>query len=219
VKSLPVIIQLLTVLFLFALSGNAFAADPAAPVSGASVGITSEIINAKLKEVEAAKELDEDTKGTLIELYRKALSNLEKEQASTQAATAFSKARETAPAEARADREELEQLQKKYPTVTLEVTEKTPLADVEQLLINEKANQAAVDAKLAELEKQLTAETERPAAIRQRITADRQRQELISNELEQATPPGELPRLSEARRLSLQAEQLALSAELKMLDQ
>ncbi len=219
-KPPPTFFRLLMLVFLLLVPlDSAFSADTAVPVSGTSVTITPDIIRAKLAEVEASSGLDKTTESTLTELYRKILSNLEKERASTQLAKDFSKARETAPAEAKAARRELEKLKRDFPTVTLEVSEKTPLAELEQELLNEEANQAAVDAKLAELDNQLAAEAERPATIRKQIVEDRGRQELINSELKQAALPGESPQLSEARQWSLKTKQLALRAELKMLDQ
>ncbi len=192
----------------------------AAPASsGTAATLTRDTVKARLEEVEAATDLDENTKGSLIELYRKTLSSLEQERASAEASTAFGKARESAPAEAKAVRETLEKLERESPTVTLSVSEETPLAEVEQLLLNEKANQAAVDAKLSELEKQLSLQAKRPTAIRERITAARQSQAQLDNQAQKATPTDELPLLTEARQWNITAQSRALSAELKMLDQ
>ena len=171
--------RLLVLLIRFLPSGIALATDPTAPVIGTSVTVTPEIITAQLKEVEASTELDDAIKGTLTELYLRALSNLEKERASTQAAKSFSKALETTPSELKVAKKELEKLKQDAQPVTLKVSEKTPLAEVEQALLNEKANQAAVEAKLDEFEKQLAVEAERPAAIRKQITEERSRQEII----------------------------------------
>jgi len=65
--------------------------------------------------VKAATDLDETSKGSLTELYRKALSSLEQERASSEVSAAVSKARKTAPDEAKAERETLEKLEKESP--------------------------------------------------------------------------------------------------------
>jgi potassium efflux system protein len=219
VKTTAAVARLLICLVLLAPFGSAHAEDPATPASGASATLTPDTVKARLEEVKATTELDETSKGSLTELYRKTLSSLEQERASSDASAAFSKARKTAPEEARAVREALEKLEQESPTVTLNVSEDTPVAKVEQELLNEKANQAAVDAKLDELEKQLAMEAERPAAIRQRLSEARQSHEQSDSQLKQATPAGELPFLTEARQWSLTAQLRALSTELKMLDQ
>ena len=140
--------RLLVLLILFLPSGIALATDPTAPVIGTSVTVTPEIITAQLKEVEASTELDDAIKGTLTELYRKALSNLEKERASTQAAKSFSKALETTPSELKVAKKELEKLKQDAQPVTLKVSEKTPFDEVEQALLNEKAYRIFVQVKV-----------------------------------------------------------------------
>ena len=219
VKTTAAVARLLICLVLFAAPGSAWSEDPAAPASGASATLTPDTVKARLEEVKATTDLDETTKGSLTELYRKALSSLEQARANSDTSEAFSKARKTAPDETRAVREALEKLEQASPTVTLDVSEDTPLAEIEQELLNEKANQAAVDAKLDELEKQLAMEAERPAAIRQRLSEARQSQKQIDSQLKQAAPAGELPLLTEARQWSLMAQARAQSTELKMLDQ
>ena len=219
VKTTVTVARLLICLVLLASLVSANAEDLATPVNGVAATLTPDTVKEWLEELEAATNLDEKTKATLTKLYRKTLRNLEQERASTEASAAFTKARKTAPAEARAVRKTLEKFEQESPTVTLDVSEDTPLAEIEQKLLDEKANQAAVDAKLDKLEKQLTTEVERPTAIRQRISEARQSQEKIDSQLKQAAPAGELLKLTEARQWNLTAQLRALSAELKMLDQ
>jgi potassium efflux system protein len=219
VKTSAVLARLLICLVLLAALGSARSEEAATPISGASATLTPDTVKARLEEVKAATDLDETTKGSLTELYRKALSSLEQANASSDASKAFIKARKTAPDATKALRERLEKAEQESPTVTLDVAEDTSLEKVQQELLNEKANQSAVDAKLDELEKQLAMEAERPAAIRQRLTDARQSQTQINSQLKKAAPAGELPLLSEARQWSLTAQLRALSAELKMLDQ
>jgi len=219
VRTSTVVARLLICLVLLAVLGSAYAEDTATPISGASATLTPDMVKARIEEVKATNDLDETTKGSLTELYRKSLSSLEQARASTDTSAAFSKARKTAPDEARALRESLEKLEQESPTVILDVPEQTPLEKVEQELLNEKANQSAVEGKLAEIEKQLAMEAERPAAIRQRLTDARQSETQINSQLKKAAPIEELPLRSEARQWSLTAQLRALSAELKMLDQ
>jgi len=211
VKSLAAAFRLLAVIVLSGTVGGAFAADPPIP--------DADIIEAKIKEVEATSELDVATRKTLTELYRKTISNLESARAKQQSADAFAEARKSAPDEARITREKLDKARQDSPTVTVSVSEKTPLQEAEQQLLNEEANQAAVEAKLSELKKQLTDETDRPNTARQRLTEAKKAQETIGAEMKKPAPAGELPLLSEARRWSQQSQMMALSNEIRMLDQ
>ena len=101
----------------------------------------------------------------------------------------------------------------------MDVSDKTPLAEIEQLLLKEKADLAAVEAKLADLDKQLAVQAERPNGVRQRLTEAKQLQENIAAELKLPAPANELPKLTQAKRWRLETQGLALSAEVKMLDQ
>ena len=197
---------------------NSWSADPA-PATGTTAEVTTKVIHARLKEVEASSTLDEKTRDSLVELYRKSLSNLEATNVSKAAANRFSHARETAAAQAGKIRAELEKAKKASPTVSLTVSETSPVAEIEQLLLKEKANQTAIETKLTELEQQLSDQAERPNAVRQRLTEARQLLAGLNDELDQQAPENEAPELNEARRWNLISQRQALRAEVKMLDQ
>ncbi|HHJ18136.1 MAG TPA: mechanosensitive ion channel [Gammaproteobacteria bacterium] len=207
-------------LLLLAPLGNAHPADTSSPVSATTaVEVTARVIQARLKEVEATSTLDEKTRTTLTELYRKSLSNLEAAEVSNASTKRFSHARETAADEARKIREQLEKSKKASPTVTLAVSEKSPVAEIEQELLKEKANQAAIETKLTELEQYQNDQSERPNAVRQRLTEVRQLLGKLNDDIEKPAPENELPELIEARRWNLATQRKALRAEAKMLDQ
>jgi potassium efflux system protein len=184
-----------------------------------SDAVTPESLQAKIKETESSTELDEATRKKLIDLYRSTLANLELADSHITAANEFRAARESAPVRARAIREELDKRQQSEDRIPAGVTDKTPLAEVEQLLLKEKANLAAVDAVLSDLQDRLLTETDRPNLARRRLTAAKQRMEQISGELRQLSTADESPRLIEAKQWALQSESKALGAEIKMLDQ
>ena len=204
---------LLTVLLVaLALAHCAFAADPTSSV-------TPDTLNAKIKEVETSTELDDATKAPLIEKYRKALSFLETARANKSAAEAFLHARETAPEEAKTIREDIEKVAQTDPAGELGVSSTSSLTEIEQRLLKEKANQAAVQAKLKEFDDQLASEAERPDAVRQALSEANQRKDALASELKLPPPDNEAPPLSEARSWSLQSEDLALSTRIHKLDQ
>ncbi len=218
-KLLSMLVLVTTVILLVLSCNPAFSVDPPKAASEPTASISKEKLEAKIKEVEATADMDEAMKKKLTELYSKAISHLEAERSNSGAAESFGQARETAPAQAKEIRAELEEAEKAPPTVTVSVTEETPLPEVEQQLLTEEANLAAVQAKLADLNEQLKAQADRPTAARQRLTEANQRKEELVEELKQPAPEGELPALTEAMRWRLQTEGLALRAEIKMLDQ
>ena len=181
--------------------------------------VTSESLDAKIKEAEASTELDESTRKKLIGLYRSTQAYLEQADSHLAAANEFRTSRESAPTRARAIREEIDKRQQSEDTITTGITDKTPLAELDQVLLKEKANLAAVDAVLSDLQDRLLGESDRPNLARQRLTAAKQRMDQISVELTQLSTSNESPRLIEAQQWSLQSESKALGAEIKMLDQ
>jgi potassium efflux system protein len=180
--------------------------------------VSQETLQANIQEAESSSELDEATRKKLVELYQSALAYLEQAGSHDSAAREFRKARESASAMASAIREELDK-QQSGENITTGVTDKTPLAEVSQILLKEKANLAAVDAVLSDLQERLLSESDRPNLARKRLTAAKQRMDKIAVELRQLATADTSPRLIEAQQWSLQSESKALGAEIKMLDQ
>ena len=210
----------MTALLLLCMPCNtALAVDPPTSADPATAALTAELIKNRIAEVEADSSIDEATRTLLIEKYNKVLTNLEKTNFWNTTTEAYLKARKTAAAEAMAIRDELAQAKITDPMVRLDVSESTPIAEVDQQLLIEKANKAAVETKLAKLEEQLASEAERPGMARQRLTEIAQRQEELATESKLPAPADELPALTRARRWVQESEALALNAELGMLDQ
>jgi len=183
------------------------------------MSLTAEVVKAKLDEVEGSSELDQAAKTKLTELYRKTLSNLEKTAYFKANADSFQDALQSAPAETESIREKLERTRQTKPTDELALSDSTPLTNIEQLLIKEKANRTAVQAKLSGTEEQLSTEDTRPAAARDRISKAAQRREELRAEQQLAPPASEKAELTEARRWVLASEDAMLAAEIRMLDQ
>jgi len=174
----------------------------------------------RIKEVEAAVDLDNTTRGALLELYRKASSQISQQRNQEKAARGFKSARESAPEQARTLRKELEQLEAETTPRSLpEELILKPLPELEQQLLSEKANLAALSAKLTLLEEVLESQSQRSTRVRERLTEAKTHVTVMADESKLAIPEGELPLLSEARRWALEHEALALAAEIEMLNQ
>ncbi len=209
-KQLRRLVRLTTLLCLIVLVPKALSAD---------LSVSVDVVEAKLNEVKASQELDETTKGKLTELYRKTLSHLEKTDYFKGNFEKFRDALQTAPAETAAIRDKLDKVRQTDPTDELRLSDKTPLSDIEQLLIKEKANRTAVQAKLSGTDEQLDKESNRPAAARARISKAAQRRDALSSELQLAAPANEAAEVTEARQWMLAGEDTMLEAEIRMLDQ
>jgi hypothetical protein len=91
-------------LLLLTLVGSLAAAGEVTPSTPSPALVTAEILESKIAEVEAAGNIDEQTKSGLVALYRKALSNLQAANSNKDAVQAFQEAAQTAPAETEAIR-------------------------------------------------------------------------------------------------------------------
>jgi len=180
--------------------------------------VTAEILKAKIKEVDATADLKAETKAKLIELYRKALSYLEAKRSNKSSQQVYVQARKKALQHAKAIRKKLDKAKSDAPKVVLKVSKKTPTFEIEQLLLSEKANFAAVEAKLSGLEEKLAIEANRPDVARQRITDAKSRLQALASEQKIPEAKDQLPIMREAKHWVLSSESMALSAELKTLD-
>jgi potassium efflux system protein len=180
------------------------------------VALRPEHLRAAIAETEAAADLEEDTKAAILETYRKALAYLESVAASKEAIEDFRRAREEAPAQTQRLRAKLDGSPK---PVKLDVEKSASLSEIEQAVLQEQANLAAVDAKLDAIEDELAAERERPAAIRKRLTEATRRLADIDAELKSSVPVSGASALTTARRAMLEAQAAALNAEVRMLDE
>jgi len=211
---IPVILLLTCSAMLFSVS--VIAQSPISPIAGT----TPDILENRISETVTAGDLDEATRGALLELYRKTASLISQQQSYETAVAEFTHARESAPEQARALRGELGKLEtNNTPLVLSEVLLLKPLPELEQQLLGEKANLSALSDKLSELEKILESQTQRSTQVRNRLTEAKKRLAAIAEELLIPVPEGELPLLAEARRWALEQENLTLSAEIQMLDQ
>ena len=181
--------------------------------------VSAPLIEQRIKEIEAASDIDDETKLRLEEQYRRALGYLEAAEASKQTQQQFASARETAPELAKKERDTLAKLEEEQTEVQLDISEDAPASDIEQLLNQEKANRAAVDAKLNDLEQRLKTEANRPAEIRQRLIDARDQTGKLADQLNTPAPATESARDTEARRWVLQTQAAAVSAEIQALDQ
>jgi potassium-dependent mechanosensitive channel len=181
--------------------------------------VTESLLEAKLTETDADPGLDGETKSRLVELYRRALSNLEELAANRTLAEAFAETTRTAPEQTLQIRERLDAAEHADPMEGIEVGLDTPISQIERQLKREQADRAAADAQRAELERQRAYQENRPAAIRHRLTAAQEEQEAIAAALQAELAGDTRSALLQARRWSLETRYLALSSEIQALDQ
>ncbi|MGD8643664.1 MAG: mechanosensitive ion channel [Chromatiales bacterium] len=176
-------------------------------------------LKAKIKETEASTELDEGAKSRLVELYRQTIGHQEAASANAKAADDFARARETAAKEAEEVRKGLEEAKKTSPEESLNVSDQTSAEEIEQLLIKEKADLAAVETKATEVTTRLDYEPTRNSEVQQRLVEARKAQKDIAAELKKTPPADEPPAVTQARRWLLESRFHEFSTETKRLDE
>lgn len=199
-----------------ALPGHELRAENAVPASASLV--SAEAVNARLQEVEASSDLDENTKAALVTSLQRVLANLQSIEANAELTEKYLQSITAAPEETRELKAWMDDKQRTEPVRT-NANSNTPFEEVERELLQEKANLAAVSGKLADIQSQLDSQAGRPNAIRQRLIEARKRQADLESELKLSPPAGETAWLTEARRWSQVTGIEALKSESRMLDQ
>lgn len=180
--------------------------------------VTPQAIEAKIKEVEGTTSLKEDAKQNLLALYKKSLANLATAAANTVLAETFAHSTVTAPEETKTIREGLANQAIPGKGVAKVGSAKASMEDIEPLLLQTKAESAAIEAKVATLTSHLADQAERPAKVNQRLVELKTSEEEVLVTLKGA-PLDASPQVAEARQWVQQTLMLALRSETKMLNQ
>lgn len=201
------------------LAAGTVAADSAIPAASAGGTVSAEQIDTAINAVMAREGLSDETRNAVIDRLRDAQAQLQNRQSSESMADAYAKALETAPVETKALRVRLDEPVGPPPTAdSLGITDDMPLDEIERLLSSRATEIAGAEARLAELDSQLNALEERPAAARQRINGLRATRDEIAAQVDASPIPGESPLLTDARKLAAQLRLDARTAELTQLE-
>ena len=193
-----------------ALTRSALQLEPAAII---------ELLESQIRVIESSSELDEASKTAVLDSYRKSISLVEQRQTYERATAKFVKAREQAPKQAAALREELGNLEAEAAQKLPDSLERKSLAALEQLLLSEKSDLTGLSTNLAGLNGLLEAQNQRSLQIRENLNQAKQRQPVVLEALQSPAPTSEPQRLTEARRWGLELELLTLSRQIEMLEQ
>ena len=222
-RYLALYLQILSwILCLVFLSGESIAqAQDRSPATKSSLSIVS-VGGTKLKldELELDTDIDQINRDTLKKLYRKTISDLQSASANERAALEFAQSEKDAPLQASALRQKTIDKKAISPESTLLSYIYYSLGKLEPLLLKEKADLAAAEAKLTKAREALKYHTERPQAIRQQLIATTRKADGIASELQKPTiAADDLPAVTQARQWAREAAAIKLGAEIRMLDQ
>jgi len=177
-----------------------------------ALSLTSTDVQRLRRQVEEAKNLEEETKAKILETYDKALAQLEASVDWTNKAADFDRVREEAPKAAEALEEELK---RDLPESMPELQKDASLDQLEQELVEVKLGQEAANEQLIKLEAEVTRRRERRRKVPELLAA-------ASRRLQEAREQGHQgragpPELLEAQRTLLEATILASEAEIAAL--
>jgi len=176
-------------------------------------------VEAKIKEIEASTTMDADDKAKLIETNRKTISYLEQTISNQNSIQSFKNARKNARDQAGGILKALEKRRLKSREDKTGEYNKSPLSELDQKLVTEKANFAAVRAKLDDLINRQSDEFELPGIARKRLISAQQRQHELEIEYESLSTSETDPVILESRTWLMLSEYDSLRTEIKMLDQ
>jgi potassium efflux system protein len=202
---------------LTAVSVRAAPPIPTMPQEGV---VSAEEIEAAIKAVEARDDLAKDVKAKIIDRLHQAQRYREAYLSNVATMERYVKARDAAPKETERLRKELEAPPKTEVTAKqLDISDRTPLVELEQRLAQEQANLTALETKLSEFDNGIQEQLARPNQARERLTEVRQSQDQLAAALDASPPPGEPEIQTQARKLAFKLQRKAQSAEVNTLDQ
>ena len=181
--------------------------------------VTSQALESKIAEAEAATDRTEEAKTQLIELYRKALSNRQAAKDNAASAATFRRTAEGAPTEIQAIRAALAPDTEIDPIDGPDADADTPLPVLEQLLQKEQADLTAADARRADFESRLAILKQRPEAISPLLAEATQQREDASAQMQAPAADDASPTFAQAQKWVLETRYVALSTEATMLEQ
>jgi potassium efflux system protein len=209
--------SLLTIilLFLLCLPLTGLTADKVA--SGeVTDGVNASLLHSELQKIQSREDLSGERQKALAATYEEALDWLAQAEQYKLSTKRFLVARTSAPARTKAIRESLNGITEK-PLPKERRYEAKTLEELEQILETEKANQAAKDARVAELAHLVSLEANRPDAARVQLAESNRQLDEVQKTLSEQELPVDPQALSHYRRN--QARRLALKNQIAMLEQ
>lgn len=180
--------------------------------------ISVQVLEAKINEAESDKSMEEGTRESLIEFYRRSIGNLETRAGYLAKTTAYRESIEAAPAQIEQLRQEIETISQQAYRPAPGFDADTPTDEVAQALLKERANLSAVETDYNRLRIKLEAELQRPSAAREELTEANVQQTEITEPFPSKLS-GESATLRRARDWYRETRTQSLSEKVKMLDQ
>lgn len=195
-----------------ALAGDAGAEPELKPADSGAIELSLEALQARAKQIQEAKDLDEAVKKKLLELYEAAIAQVQAADEWSAKAAAFEKARQDAPGLLESIRAELSKpLSEPKP----DAPAKASASQLEQYLGAAAAEVAAARKAQDELKTEAEHRAARRLEVPKLLPAAKQRLEEVAEQLKAAAVAGEAPEVALGRRTLLLARKKAIQQEIE----
>ena len=181
--------------------------------------ISPAMVESRIEQIETSSAYEETTRDTALDFYRRALVSLKAATANNESATTFQQAMIDAPGETERLRSIIATKRDSEPVADLTVDKNSAAREIEELLQQERTNEAAARGQLTELEQKLANEASRPQAARLRVSQVEEELRAVMSRLSLPPAADEPNIVHEARRWAEQSAAAALRAEMRLLDQ
>jgi potassium efflux system protein len=175
-------------------------------------------IEARIKEVESAKGMDETARNAQLEAYRRALSYLESAQEFAAKAGTFERALDEAPKQTASIRKQLENQDAVKPAGPGSLSALSP-EEISQQLTKTRTEATTAEARIAELEKAIDGSTARMTEARGRVVDIKQGLDQVEAESKAEPAPNQSPKAIQAAAWVLATQRQALKTEARALEQ
>lgn len=183
--------------------------------------VSLESVNTKIAEIQANEELEEALKTTLLEIYKKAQSQLKTAQSFKETAKSYEQSIQSAPEEIKVLEENLQQLQKQSTELSgvLAPPVETSSKELDASLNEQLTNLASLETALYELKEKNADQQNEPVETRRLIDETQKKIKEIDSALKPKVPAVDKSLEAEARRTAQLAQREAHQAQLRMLNQ
>ena len=210
-------VRLVSLLVFMSISLSSVSAENFSSLDTKQVSVNK--IQAKIEETNASSSIDDAAKSTLIEMYLKTITFLEQTTTDNNSIQQYKEARKNARNKAEEILSQVEKRKQNQPEGNSKKYQNKSLSELDLMLITEKANLTAVSAKLDDLQRKQSFESDRPRVVGQILTDTQQRQQELETEFELLATSEEDLATHESKTWLMLSEYQELRTRIKMLDQ
>ncbi len=181
--------------------------------------VSSEKIEAKIKEINASTSISDDEKSKLIQKYLKTITFIEQTASDNNSIQSYINARKNARNQAKGILKTLEKRKQNLSKNNSEQYKKKLLSELDLTLVTEKANFTAVRAKLDDLQNKYDFEVYRPREIGRDLIDAQHRQQELEAEYDMLSASKEDSTIKESIDWLILSEYQTLRTKIIMLDE